>query len=92
MEVREDTDGDGKVAHVVPLVVSTIEATELTIPTATQVVELLQEILLSELRFAGGLCALHEEPLIVLRISVPPTAVHSVVETQEIDTGGKEGS
>jgi hypothetical protein len=53
-EVRDDTDGDAKVAQVLPLVVSTIAALEFTLPTATQVVELLQEILLSELRFAGG--------------------------------------
>jgi hypothetical protein len=45
-----------------------------------------------KLVLAGGVCAFHVEPLLVLTISVPPTAVHSMVVTHEIDCGGKDAS
>jgi hypothetical protein len=40
----------------------------------------------------GGGCDTHELPSEVLTIPVPPTAVHSIVVTQEIDCGGKDES
>jgi hypothetical protein len=40
----------------------------------------------------GGAWEVQEVPSIVLMIAVPPTAVHSMVVTQEIETGGKEAS
>jgi hypothetical protein len=40
----------------------------------------------------GGVWGFHEMPSLVFMIPVPPTAVHSMVVTQEIDCGGKDGS
>jgi hypothetical protein len=76
-EVRADTEGEANVVHKLPFVVPTMAGTALTTPTATQMDEVSQDTLLKALRFAGGVCISHEEPdVVVLTISVPPTAVH----------------
>lgn len=91
--VRDDTEGEANVVHRLPFVVPTMAGTALTTPTAMQVAEVSQDTLLRELRFAGGVCISHEEPdVVVPTISVPPTAVHWLVVTQEIDSGGKDES
>ena len=91
-EAREETGGDVNVVHALPLVVPTIAGSALTTPTATHVVEFSHDTLAKELRLAGGVCVPQVEPSIVLTISVPPTAVHSVGVTQEIDCGGNDES
>jgi hypothetical protein len=61
-------------------------------PTAKHESGVGQEMLTAELSPLGDVCRFHVLPSVVFAIPTPPTALHSTVVTQEIDTGGKEGS
>jgi hypothetical protein len=69
-----------------------IDGLLLTTPTAKQESGIGHETLMAELRPLGGFCGFHVVPSVVLAIPTPPTAVHSMIVTQDIDCGGNDGS
>jgi hypothetical protein len=85
IDVSDNTDGRSNLVHVFPSWVPTIDGIPLSNPTATQVVELGQDTPDSEFNPEGAAWAFQSVPSAVPTIPVPPTAVHSSTEKQEID-------
>lgn len=92
MPVNMFTAGWSRSVHVVPSWVPMIDGREAITPTATQVRASGQETLAREFSPAGGFWEFQPTPSSVCSMPRPPTAVHSSMVKQEIDSAGKDES
>jgi hypothetical protein len=85
MEVSDKTEGSLRVVQVDPSWVPAIAGNEPTNPTAVQLAGPAHETLVRAFSPEEPTCGVQVDPSEVLRMVDPPTAVHWIFDTQDMD-------